>query len=120
MTTGSLTFRVHPKIIHTEPAGSRDYGDHMPQNLTIFASDASGSVVHDKPFLYYYRSTMIAFMVLEHLCVFQSEKDSYLLTFLKAACGSSGLGYCYEYFSIRGLVNPDLTTIQVSVLSKDR
>jgi hypothetical protein len=91
MITGSLTFRVHPLIIHTEPEHSRAYGDHMPQHLSIFGSGASVSIIHDT-FLYYFRSTMIASVVMEHLCASESGIVKTLLAFIIAACGSSGLG----------------------------
>jgi hypothetical protein len=62
-STSTLTFCMHPNVIHTEPPGSRNYGARMPRILSIFARNILIDVHTHSLFLYYFRSTMVASMV---------------------------------------------------------
>jgi hypothetical protein len=120
IAVGELTFRLHPRIIHTEPLTSRVYYDtRIPQQLTTLASGIDSEV--STPFLYYFRCHTIKSLVLHHLYASKSNLECLLLSFLNSVCSFSGMGYryCYEYYSIQRLLHSVPTEIQLYRLSDD-
>lgn len=113
---GSLTFRLHPDIIYTQP--ERDYDADMPRHLTIITSKTPSNE-DVNIFRYYFRSTAIKSMVSEQVYATRQRETRYLTSFIQSTCSSSGFGYCYEYFSMRRLMDTAPMDIEVSCLSSD-
>lgn len=92
--TGIFTFREHFIIV-----APNSTADIMPQHISIVDRPCRPSHL----FSYVIRSTSIMFMVDHFLRTAQEALRNTLLNIFHSVTGSSGVGFCFEYFSLRGI-----------------
>jgi hypothetical protein len=90
-----VTFKEHFKIVADEISA-----DMMPQHISIADESCPSSTFF---FSYVIRSTCIMFMLDHFLRTVRESVRRTMLAIFSSVTGSLGVGFCFEYFSLRGI-----------------